>query len=105
MMRRCISLLPLIGKTIRSHFSHYAMACFICLLVGLWHMPFVVAQECLLTQMDPKYLIEKEPKKVALVIGNKNYKHLSPIESAQMDGEMMTSRLTELGFDVVYRPD
>lgn len=54
---------------------------------------------------SPDPFCEEEPKRVALVIGNKNYKHLAPINSALPDGERMRDRLTELKFDVVYRPD
>lgn len=104
MMRQCLSLMPSVHRW-RSHLSSYVAVCCIYLLAGLPYMSFAAAQECLPSQMDSKYFIEQEPKKVALVIGNKNYKHLPPIESVQMDGEMMNNRLTELGFDVVYYPD
>lgn len=51
------------------------------------------------------YIFENEPKKVALVIGNENYRHLAPLPSARADGEMMTQRLREIGFEVDYYPD
>jgi len=51
------------------------------------------------------YLCEKEPKRVALVIGNATYTHLASIPSAISDAEMMRQRLTELGFEVELHTD
>jgi hypothetical protein len=46
------------------------------------------------------YYFEREPKKIALVIGNRSYTHLPPIESSHDDAEAITQRLQALGFDV-----
>ncbi|MFS8084139.1 MAG: caspase family protein [Acidobacteriota bacterium] len=51
------------------------------------------------------YLCEKEPKRVALVIGNANYANFGSIPSSITDAETMRQRLTELGFDVEFRTD
>lgn len=51
------------------------------------------------------YLCEKEPKRIALVIGNANYANLGPIPSATTDAEQMSQRLTELGFEVELHND
>jgi hypothetical protein len=46
------------------------------------------------------YTCEREPKKLALVIGNEGYKTLAPIPSSRPDAEMAAKILTDLGFVV-----
>lgn len=47
------------------------------------------------------YTVEKEPRKIALVIGNENYKHMSHLASARTDAEKMAEQLKVLKFDVL----
>src|SRR2546422_6390644 len=54
---------------------------------------------------DHDYICEKDPKRIALVIGNSNYTNLASIPSAMADAEMMRHRLVELGFDVDFHLD
>jgi uncharacterized caspase-like protein len=46
------------------------------------------------------YLFEREPGRHALVIGNAEYEHLAPLESARCDADEMTRALKRLGFTV-----
>jgi uncharacterized caspase-like protein len=46
------------------------------------------------------YLFEREPGRHALVIGNAEYEHLAPLESAKLDAEQMAGALKRLGFTV-----
>jgi hypothetical protein len=85
--RRSNSRLSLVRHTL------FSLGCLLMLLI------FVSDASC------EDYLFEQEPKKLALVIGNRNYTNLGPIESSQTDGETMKQRLSELGFDVSYYPD
>ena len=48
----------------------------------------------------PSYLEEKEPARHALVIGNSDYKTLSPLPSAKLDAERIAPRLKLLQFKV-----
>jgi len=54
---------------------------------------------------ETKYHVEIEPKRWALVIGNKSYKSMAEVQSSKVDGEEMRSRLTQLNFTVDYYPD
>jgi Caspase domain len=74
-----------------------------CLLLAAASPAF--GQDPLQDPLVQPYLFEEEPKRVALVVGNENYKHLSQLKSSRTDGENMAQRLRELGFDVVYRAD
>lgn len=51
--------------------------------------------------MDERYLVESEPQRLALVIGNSRYPNgLGPIPSSATDATTVASRLKELGFAV-----
>jgi uncharacterized caspase-like protein len=50
-------------------------------------------------------MCEKEPKRIALVIGNTNYANLERLPSAATDAEQMKQRLEDLGFEVVLHND
>lgn len=56
-------------------------------------------------QAQSPYLVEREPGRHALVIGNANYHHLGMLPSAALDGVKIADRLRELGFKVSYVPD
>ncbi|HEV7858992.1 MAG TPA: caspase family protein [Pyrinomonadaceae bacterium] len=96
MMRRHITFLALRRSEDGARFARYALISLACLLTIMLHASSAISQD---------YLFEQDPKRVALVIGNANYKNLSSIASSISDAEMMRQRLTELGFDVVYYPD
>jgi len=51
------------------------------------------------------YLYEKEPKRLALVVGNSVYKNLPPIVSARADAESMAKQLFDLKFQVTICSD
>jgi len=46
------------------------------------------------------YLFEREPQRLALIIGNETYTNLAPIPSSRSDAEQMRDKLQLLGFDV-----
>jgi len=46
------------------------------------------------------YLFEREPARLALVVGNSDYEHLGPLHSAKFDAKEMSTRLKQLGFTV-----
>jgi hypothetical protein len=96
MMQRHINLLALRRSEDGARFARHALILLACLLTIMLHASSAASQD---------YLFEQDPKRVALVIGNANYKNLSSIASSISDAEMMRQRLTELGFDVVYYPD
>jgi hypothetical protein len=69
------------------------------LAVNLGAISLVRADDC------EHYDCEKEPKRVALVIGNVNYAHLEHLPSAAADVDRVSSLLTLLGFDVEVHRD
>ena len=83
------------GKHLRRP-SWFALAYVICSL-SLWLPPAAAA--------NAAYPCDREPNKLALVIGNENYAHHGDIPSAGDDARQMRDRLTALGFDVTYVPD
>ena len=46
------------------------------------------------------YLFEREPARLALVVGNSDYEHLGSLHSAKLDAREMSTRLKRLGFAV-----
>ena len=42
-----------------------------------------------------------EARRIALVIGNSSYQHFSPLNNARNDAKLLSTSLTEVGFDVV----
>ncbi len=50
------------------------------------------------------YLFEREPARLALVVGNPDYKYLAPLHSAKLDAEQMAAKLKALGFIVTWVP-
>lgn len=88
------------GKKIRSSF---ASTMILSVLIGfvLVRAATAAAQPC-----DPvDYLCPKEPKRIALVIGNANYANYGSIPSSLTDAETIRRRLTEIGFDVEFHTD
>jgi hypothetical protein len=75
------------------------LTCLFALLVGF--LP-AHAQD---TNCAHDYMCEKEPKRIALVIGNTNYANLERLPSAATDAEQMKQRLEDLGFEVVLHND
>lgn len=73
----------------------------ICVLVVLLLVTSVSGQD----NSCPDYVCEKDPKRIALVIGNATYSNYAPIPSAITDAEMMRRRLTEVGFEVEFHTD
>lgn len=51
------------------------------------------------------YLAESEPRRLALLIGNARYAHLSPLPGIVIDVDLMQARLRELGFQVTRHDD
>lgn len=51
------------------------------------------------------YLFEHEPARLALVVGNPDYKYLAPLHSAKLDAEQMAAKLKALGFIVTWVPE
>ena len=50
------------------------------------------------------YLFEREPARLALVVGNPDYKYLAPLHSAKLDAEQIAAKLKALDFIVTYAP-
>ena len=92
-----ISLLARRRSKSQSAAVHNGLTWLVCLFHFLLFVSTVSAQG-----LCQDYLCEREPRRVALVIGNESYTNLPPIPSAKSDAELMQARLTELGFVVDY---
>jgi hypothetical protein len=85
-------IFPPFGRAVcRARPTYYALTWLLC--------SFTIAPAAL-SAADKEYLVEREPKKLALIIGNWDYKHLSDLGSAETDAQLMAERLRALGFDV-----
>ncbi len=73
-----------------------------CLLIVLLLVPPVRGQDNICIH---DYCVEKEPKRIALVIGNAHYANLSTVTSATVDADQISQRLGELGFEVERHDD
>jgi len=51
--------------------------------------------------IDSKYLFERTPKRIALVVGNSKYKYFDHLPGTAVDADQMTALLHSLHFDVV----
>jgi len=68
-------------------------------LIGCFVLVFA-ALSCLASSAVDDYLFEREPKRIAIVIGNESYTNLQSIPSARNDAEQIAERLRGLCFDV-----
>lgn len=75
----------------RACLIHYALFCVVYSSANFLFISSAIGQE---------YEFEQEPKKIALVIGNKGYKNLTELESSELDAKEITQRLRKIGFTV-----
>lgn len=96
-MHRRNDHLPLRRSKARHALARTALLWLGCLLAAFASPPHAAAKD---------YLYEREPRRLALIIGNENYTNLAPLPSARADAEQMRDRLEQLGFDVTsFHPD
>jgi hypothetical protein len=70
--------------------------CFQCLVIAT----FVIGYPSIALAIEGKYGYPKLPKRIAMVIGNSEYKYFDHLPGSITDADEMTAKLTSLGFEV-----
>jgi uncharacterized caspase-like protein len=66
---------------------------------------FVIWHPSTAFPIESKYLFQKPPKRIAMVVGNSDYKHFDPLPGSIADAHKITAILSSLGFKVTEVKD